>query len=82
MNERQQAMYDFAMARVQPGKEDELKAVLTEYFEKMEEMRNGGGFDRELMREMGQKISAQLTPDGAKEYQEWRESQRRGRFGQ
>ena len=82
MTERQQATYDFATARVQPGKEDALKALLAEHFKKMDERRNSGaGFDRELMREMSRKISGLLTPQGAKEYEEWREARRRERQG-
>ena len=82
MNERQQAMYDFAMARVQPGKEDELKALLAERFKEMDAARSaGGGFDRERMRETSQKVAALLTEEGAKEYEEWREQRRRERMG-
>jgi len=79
MNERQQATYDFAMARVQAGKEEALKAVLAEQFRVMDAMRASGGFDRERMREMSQKVSALLTPDGAREYEEWRAARRRER---
>jgi len=80
MNERQKAIYDFVVARVQQGKEDELKTLLEERFKEMEARRNaGGGFDREYMRETSQKVSALLTPDGAKEYEEWREARRRER---
>ena len=83
MNEKQQAAYDFAMARVEPGKEEELKGVLAGHFKLIDEMKNsGGGFDRERMRESGQKISALLTVEGAKEYAEWREARRREHRGQ
>ena len=82
MNERQQAMYDFAMARVQSGKEGELKALLEERFREQDENRAaGGGFNRERMRETSEKVAALLTADGAREYTEWREQRRRERQG-
>ena len=80
MNERQQAMYDFAMARVQPGKEDELKTFLAERFKAQDAARAAGeGFNRERMRETAEKVMALLTPEGAKAFEAWREERRAAR---
>jgi len=80
MNERQQAMYDFAMARVKPGNEDALKALLDKRFKEFEAARaSGDGFNRDRMREMGEQVAALLTEEGAKEYAEWRARMREQR---
>ena len=68
MNERQQALFDFAMERVQKDKKDEMEAVLKRQFEIQAEMQT-----------FNDKVSALLTSEGAEEYAKWREERRLAR---
>lgn len=59
MNEGQQNFYSFIMDRVKEGKEDEMKAIMSESFKRQQE----GTFTKEYMAETMPKMIALLRPE-------------------
>jgi len=59
MNAGQKQFYDFALQRVQPGKEAEITAIMTESFKRQDE----GTFSREYMGQVMPKMMALLRPE-------------------
>ena len=66
MNAGQKTFYDFVLQRVQPGKEDEMKAVMAESFRKQDE----GAFTREYMAQVAPKMMALMRPERVAEFKQ------------
>jgi ribosomal protein S3AE len=64
MNEGQQRFYDFVMERVQEGKEEEIKAIMSESFKRQQE----GTFSKEYMNEIVPKMIMLLKPECVEEF--------------
>lgn len=64
MNEGQQRFYDFVMARVKEGKEEEIKALMNESFKRQQE----GTFTKEYMAEIAPNMIMMLRPECAEEF--------------
>lgn len=59
MNEEQQKVYDFIIQRTRKGKEDEVKKLIMDGFEKQE----NNAFTKEYMEGMVPKLLALLRPE-------------------
>jgi hypothetical protein len=66
MNPGQQMFFDFVMERVQPGKEADIQAIMTESFKRQGE----GTFTKEYMAETAPKMIALLRPECAEEFKQ------------
>ena len=66
MNAGQQNFYNFAMERVQAGKEEEMKAIMTENFKKQDD----GTFSPEYMAGVVPKMMALLRPECVEEFKQ------------
>ena len=66
MNEGQQRFHDFALQRVQAGREEELAAILRESFRKQDE----GTFSPAYMAEIAPKMTTLLRPECIGEFQQ------------
>lgn len=66
MNEGQQKFFDFIMARVQPGKEDELKAILSENFKRQD----AGTFSKDYLAQIMPKMISLLRPETIEEFKQ------------
>ncbi|HCL03978.1 MAG TPA: hypothetical protein DHW61_16490 [Lachnoclostridium phytofermentans] len=64
MNEGQQRFYDFVMGRVQEGKEEDIKAIMSESFKRQQE----GTFSKEYMTEIVPKMIMLLKPECVEEF--------------
>ncbi|WP_312370515.1 hypothetical protein [Lachnoclostridium sp.] len=64
MNEGQQRFYDFVMERVKEGKEEEIKAIMSESFKRQQE----GSFSKEYMTEIVPKMIMLLKPECVEEF--------------
>ena len=64
MNQGQQMFYDFVLARVQEGKEEEIKAVMKESFKRQAE----GTFTMEYMNETAPKMMSLIRPECVEEF--------------
>ncbi|WP_312105635.1 hypothetical protein [Lachnoclostridium sp.] len=64
MNEGQQRFYDFVMERVQEGKEEDIKAIMSESFKRQQE----GTFSKEYMTEIVPKMIMLLKPECVEEF--------------
>lgn len=64
MDEGQQKFYDFVMARVKEGKEEEIKAIINESFKRQQE----GTFTKEYMAETAPKMIMLLRPEFVEEF--------------
>lgn len=64
MNEGQQRFYEFVMERVQEGKEEEIKAIMSESFKRQQE----GIFTKEYMTEIVPKMIMLLKPECVEEF--------------
>ena len=66
MNDGQKRFYDFAVERVQPGKEEEIRAIMNESFKRQDE----GTFTKEYMAEIMPKMVALLRPECINEFKQ------------
>jgi len=64
MNPGQAMFYDFAMQRVQAGREEELRAVMEESFRRQDE----GTFTKEYMAQIAPKMISLLRPECVQEF--------------
>jgi len=65
MNPGQKMFFNFAVERVQTGKEEAIKAIMTESFARQE----AGTFTREYMGEVVPKMMALIRPECVEEFQ-------------
>ena len=65
MTDSQQMFYQFALQRVQPGEEDEIKAIMSESFRRQHE----GTFTASYMAGIVPKMMSLLRPECADEFQ-------------
>ncbi len=63
MNPGQEKFLGFILARVQDGKEQEAKALLSEHFKKQDE----GTFTKEDIQQFAPKVLAMLKPESVEE---------------
>jgi hypothetical protein len=66
MNQGQQMFYNFALERVQPGKEAEIQAIMSESFKRQDE----GTFTKEYMAEIAPKMIDLLRPECVEEFKQ------------
>ena len=64
MDEGQQRFYEFVMKRVQDGKEEEIKAIMSESFKRQQE----GTFTKEYMTEIVPKMIMLLKPECVEDF--------------
>lgn len=64
MNEGKQRFYDFVMERVKEGKEEEIKAIMSESFKRQQE----GTFTKVYMTEIVPKMMMLLKPECVEDF--------------